>query len=153
MILLAVILVIAGAILYGKISPSPKITVSPTITQTSSPTLTPSLTIREESQIIVTNPLPNQVVSNPMQISGKAPGNWFFEGVAPAKLADSNGTTIATGQIKAQGDWQTTNQVPFTGELSFDKPKTSTGILILQNDNPSGNLETSQKVEILIRFR
>lgn len=154
MVLLAVVLVIAGVIFYGqKIKPfiNSQTNISPTVTNIPTPTISPIF--EEERVITITNPEPNQVIKSPLEISGKAPGNWFFEGQAPVKLTDENGKTIAEGQIKTQDDWMTTNLVPFIGKLTFEKPKTDTGILVLQNDNPSGNPETSQKVEILIRFR
>lgn len=107
---------------------------------------------RLANEITVTNLKPNQTITSPLQISGQAPGSWFFEAQAPVKLVDSKGEIIASGQIKAQGNWQTTNLVPFFGTLVFDKPADSAGQLILEKDNPSGLPENSEQITIPVRF-
>lgn len=105
------------------------------------------------NEITVTNPRPNQTITSPLQISGQAPGSWFFEAQAPVKLVDSEGKILATGQIKTQGDWQTTDLVPFSGKLTFSQPSISNGQLILEKDNPSGNPINDEQTSIQVRFR
>ena len=106
-----------------------------------------------DDTIVVDAPLPQSVASSPLAISGRARGSWFFEASAPVSLQDASGTTIAIGHLTAQGDWMTTNYVPFTATLTFTKLATSTvGTLIFKNDNPSGDPAKDKVLEIPVRF-
>ena len=59
---------------------------------------------------------------------------------------------IAASPAQAQGDWMTDNFVPFKVQIEFKKPDTSTGVLVLEKDNPSGLPENAGKIEIPINF-
>lgn len=127
-----------------------------TIFITPSPTIAPPPEPRSPSPqnlIIISNPIPNQLISSPLVIQGRARGNWFFEATAPVKLIDAAGRNLATGFITAQGDWMTTEFVSFSGELPFATPPTATGQLIMEKNNPSGLPENDQQVVIPVRFR
>ncbi len=102
--------------------------------------------------ITVNAPLPNSVVTSPLTISGKARGSWFFEASAPVELRDSTGNVIGRGIITAQGDWQTSEYVPFTAKMTYTKTATKTGTLILRNDNPSGDPARQKTLEIPVTF-
>jgi hypothetical protein len=103
-------------------------------------------------QIKVTKPQPNQVVESPLIIEGEARGSWFFEGVFPIMLLDSNGNAIARHFAQVQGEWMTEDFVQFKAQIEFEKPATTTGTLILEKDNPSGLPENDAKIEIPVRF-
>ncbi len=103
--------------------------------------------------IVVEAPLADALVTSPITISGKARGNWYFEASAPVELRDTNGTIIAQGHIEAQGDWMTSEYVPFTATLTFTSPAAKTGLLILKNDNPSGDPTREKQLVIPVRFR
>ena len=86
-------------------------------------------------------------------ISGNARGRWYFEASAPVELQDAQGNVIAQGHITAQGDWMTEDFVPFTATLTFTKqPAGSTGTLVLQNDNPSGDPARGFELDIPVKF-
>ena len=102
--------------------------------------------------ISVTSPKSNDMVSSPLKIEGKANGSWFFEAVFPVKLIDANRKVLAQGAAQTHDDWMTNDLVSFSAELSFATPETSTGTLILQNDNPSGLLENQKTLEIPVKF-
>ncbi|MEN9920891.1 MAG: hypothetical protein RL538_784 [Candidatus Parcubacteria bacterium] len=109
--------------------------------------------------IRVTSPFPMGVVTNPLTISGEARGNWFFEASAPVSLVDWDGRIIAEGIITAQGEWMTTDFVPFTGELTFvspyeegDQDFMKRGALIFKKDNPSGLPENDDYLEFTVWF-
>ncbi len=102
--------------------------------------------------VVVNSPLPGTTVRSPLVISGKARGPWYFEGSAPIFLLDASGTVVASGHITAQGEWTTTDFVPFTVTLTFTTPTTTTGTLILKNDNPSGDPTKDKRIEIPVRF-
>lgn len=113
---------------------------------------TPSLPFVSE-HVIVTSPIPNALVSSPLQIDGQAKGTWFFEASFPVVIMDGNGKVIGTGYAQAQDEWMTTDFVPFRSVMTFTPPETETGTLILQKDNPSGLPEFDDSVSIPIRFR
>lgn len=97
-------------------------------------------------------PLPNETVKSPLLVSGIARGVWFFEGSFPVRLFDDEGREIAAGIARAEGEWMTTEFVPFRATLNFEKPSTETGELVLEKDNPSGLPEHDDKLVIPIKF-
>lgn len=101
--------------------------------------------------IQVTSPQPNQLITNPLTITGKARGTWFFEASFPVALVDWDGKIIAQGVAQAQSDWMTSEFVPFTATLSFkaeEKAYSNKGALILKKDNPSGLPVNDDALEI-----
>jgi len=113
---------------------------SPTPT---SPTVSPPADLIE-----IFSPQPNGVVKNPLILEGKARGVWYFEASAPVKLLDGQGNELAVGNIQAIGDWMTEDFVPFQGELKFSASATSSGVLVFNNDNPSGLPENSKEFRV-----
>jgi|SRR3989344_2360195 len=103
--------------------------------------------------IRVTMPLPNALVLSPLAIRGEARGNWYFEASFPVRLFDGNGQELAVQPAQAQGEWMTAEYVPFEVILTFTKPETSTGTLVLEKDNPSGLPEYADEFRIPVRFR
>lgn len=57
--------------------------------------------------VSVTTPQANTTVSNPLVITGMAPGYWFFEATAPIMLTNWDGLIIAEGYITATEDRMT----------------------------------------------
>ena len=123
--------------------------------QKSSTSIDETETTSKESvldQIKVTKPEPNQIVESPIIIEGEARGSWFFEGVFPIMLLDSNGNAIARHFAQAQDECMTEDFVPFKAQIEFEKPAADTGVLVLEKDNPSGLSENDAKIEIPVRF-
>ncbi len=92
-------------------------------------------------------------LKSPIKISGRAPGNWFFEAVAPAVLVDWDGRIIGQSYITAEGDWMTTDLVNFSGEIEYTLPAniySKKGALILRRNNPSDLPENDAALEIPI---
>ena len=111
-----------------------------------------ALLISEQSATTVSDmptifsPLDNQTVTSPIHISGKVIGTWFFEGSFPIQLIDSNGNVIAVAIAQTSGDWATTSVIDFSATLIYPKATTTERALImLKNDNPSGNPELDRK--------
>jgi hypothetical protein len=104
--------------------------------------------------IRITAPRPNGVITSPLKITGEARGNWFFEASFPIVVTDWNGLILGEGYATAQGEWMTTEFVPFTATLKFKNPNSNNknGTLILKKDNPSGLLEHDDALEIPIVF-
>ena len=106
----------------------------------------------EKAELIqLETPRPNQTVRSPLLVKGRARGNWFFEASFPVVIVDWDGRIIGQGIAQAQGEWMTTEFVPFEAMLTFtaDPQAYSTrGSLILQKDNPSGLPEYDDALEI-----
>lgn len=95
----------------------------------------------------------NSKISSPLVVTGEARGNWFFEASFPVVLTNWDGLIIAEGIAKADGDWMTTDFVPFKATLSFSRPDYGdNGFLILKKDNPSGLSQFDDALEIPIIF-
>lgn len=105
----------------------------------------------QNENINLAQPLPGTKIQSPVEISGTARGSWFFEADAPVMVVDWDGRIIGEGFISAEGDWMTTDFVPFSGTVSFtvDSERYSDrGTLILQQANPSGLPENDAAIEI-----
>lgn len=115
-------------------------------------------TLEKTNLIRLTTPLPNAVVTSPLTVTGEARGNWFFEASFPVFLTDWDGKIIAQGIAQAEGDWMTTEFVPFHANLTFTTADVSgqysdRGTLILKKDNPSGLPEHDDALEIPVRLK
>lgn len=106
----------------------------------------------KDDLLMVDFPLPGDAVSSPLTVFGSARGAWYFEASFPVKIYDSNGKLLGSVAAQAQGDWMTAEYVPFTARLTFATPSTSTGVLVLQKDNPSGLPEYANELRIPIQF-
>lgn len=104
------------------------------------------------NQIMVSNPRPNQVVISPLDISGEAVGNWFWEATFKVSLVDQNGKGLGVGFLTSKGEWMTEEFVPFSGTLNFEKPSSSKGKLIFEKANPSGLPENSATLTVPVLF-
>lgn len=121
-------------------------------TSSSAATVSSSSATAASENIQVTAPHAGTLVSSPLTVTGQAKGTWYFEASFPVRLLDGNGNEIAITPAQAQGDWMTTDFVPFVATLSFTKPATPTGTLILENDNPSGDPSRAMQIAIPVRF-
>lgn len=121
-------------------------------TSSSSAAVSSSSATAASENIQVTAPHADTLVSSPLTVTGQAKGTWYFEASFPVRLLDGNGNEIAITPAQAQGDWMTEDFVPFVATLSFAKPTTPTGTLILENDNPSGDPARAMQIAIPVRF-
>lgn len=103
---------------------------------------------KHSDEILVTMPQLNQTVNSPLIVEGQARGNWFFEASFPIELIDDQGKILGQSNVQAQSDWMTENFVPFKGEINYQAAATTTGKLVLKNDNPSGLPQNDKKIEI-----
>lgn len=106
----------------------------------------------ETDTVRVTAPLPESVVGSPLTVTGQARGTWYFEASFPVTVRDANDQLLGTGVAQAQGDWMTTEFVPFQATVNFSASSTPTGFVVLHKDNPSGLPENDAQVRIPIRF-
>jgi hypothetical protein len=105
--------------------------------------------------IVVDSPKLNATVKSPITISGKARGYWFFEASFPVEVVDWDGKIIGSGIAQAQGEWMTEGFVPFTATINYTLPNniySKKGAIILKKDNPSGEPQNDDALEIPIVF-
>jgi hypothetical protein len=103
-------------------------------------------------QVRVDSPVSGQAVSSPLQVRGSARGGWYHEATFPVTLLDGNGQRLAQSYATAQGEWMTSNWVPFTASIAFPAPATATGTLVVENANASGDPARALSVRIPVRF-
>jgi hypothetical protein len=101
--------------------------------------------------ISVSSPQPNATVSSPLTVTGEARGTWYFEASFPVRVLDANGNVLAAVPAQAQGDWMTTDFVPFTATLTFNAT-TATGTIVFEKDNPSDLPENAASVIVPVQF-
>lgn len=109
-------------------------------------------TSENDDSIILTTPKEGSLIESPLTIIGRARGNWFFEGVLPINIVDSNGKILASFTAKTLEDWMTTDYVEFSGQASF-VPTTDNGKIIFEKDNPSDLPENGGVYEVSVRFK
>ncbi|HTM68231.1 MAG TPA: Gmad2 immunoglobulin-like domain-containing protein [Candidatus Binatia bacterium] len=155
LVIIAVTLVAAAVVAaLALLMTQPAAPPAPPVSQ--QPVPTPAEPPRDASHddlIRVTYPQPGDEVASPLVVTGEARGNWYFEATFPVKLLDANGNEVVAFHAQAQGDWMTTEFVPFTATLEFEHPPaTPTGTLVLMKDNPSGDPARDDSISIPVRF-
>jgi hypothetical protein len=100
----------------------------------------PKDAIDEQDLIVLDSPSPSQIQARKISVSGRARGNWFFEGSFPATITDEDGNELAKASIRAQSDWMTEDMVPFFGEISIPDGMVAPSLILLHlsADDPSG---------------
>lgn len=103
--------------------------------------------------IVAAEPSVGATITSPLNITGQARGNWYFEASFPIELQDKDGKVLAQHYAEAEGEWMTTEFVPFTATLTFPpQQKGTTGTLMLRKDNPSGLAENEDALVIPVVF-
>ncbi|HEU4677682.1 MAG TPA: Gmad2 immunoglobulin-like domain-containing protein [Candidatus Paceibacterota bacterium] len=105
--------------------------------------------------VIIDAPRPNATVTSPVTVTGKARGNWYFEGSFPIVVVNWDGLIIGQGVAHADGEWMTTDYVPFSASISYalaSETPYARGSIILKKDNPSGLPENDDSREIPVTF-
>jgi hypothetical protein len=90
-----------------------------------------------EDLIKVELPFPGAVTGKEFSVIGEARGNWFFEASFPIDLLDKDGNILVQTYATAEGDWMTTDFVPFRGEVKAPIEYIGPATLVLKKDNPS----------------
>jgi hypothetical protein len=149
------VIVLVVFIWIGLSNRPPIMSASPSPIASSVPSFVPSpvASVHPYDDLIVVDvPQDGAVVASPLTITGKARGSWYFEASFPVRLLDSKGQVVAEGHAQAQGEWMTSEFVPFIAKLEFIKPSSERGTLVLENDNPSGDPKNAKKIEVPVKF-
>lgn len=104
--------------------------------------------------ILVISPQPNEIVASPeILITGEASG-WYFEGSFGITLESPNATVLAQVPATAQGNWMTTDFVPFEATIDLSSISyTGPATLVLNKANPSGLPQNDASISILIMIQ
>ncbi len=149
-IMLVIIILLAWMLLATPASgrvPGIVATTSPATTATAPATTYPAPL---SAQVSLSSPQPNATVSHTFNVSGRAPGPWYFEAQFPIQVRDSNDNIVGRTTGQAQGNWQTDALVPFNATITVDASFQGTATLILLKDNPSGLPQNDDSVTIPI---
>jgi hypothetical protein len=103
-------------------------------------------------EIVVDVPKLGDKISSPLVVTGRARGPWYFEASAPVMVIDTTGKVLGQGFVEAQGEWMTTEFVPFKGTIRFDSTNSEGGAVIFMNDNPSGDESRSKYLAVPVFF-
>jgi hypothetical protein len=102
--------------------------------------------------IVVDSPAVSAAVSESFLATGKARGQWFFEGSFPVKVIAANGDVLGSGIAKALGDWMSIGFVPFTASVDFKSRGNIDGVVRFVKDNPSGEPSLDAHLDVPVRF-
>lgn len=110
--------------------------------------------LEKRDLIQATYPRPGNKVTSPLVATGEARGNWFFEASFPVSVLSAEGEVVGQGYAEAQGEWMTTEFVPFKSiSIEFTpQPAGSAGTVVLHKDNPSGLPEHDDSLVIPVVF-
>ncbi|MDD4382006.1 MAG: GerMN domain-containing protein [Candidatus Dojkabacteria bacterium] len=98
-------------------------------------------------------PLPNDELDCDFEIEGSISGTWFFEGSAPVKLINSNGTEILSFNITVEGDWMEEDMVTFKASVECTEKCDGGAKLVFLKNNPSDSTENDDSFEIPVSFK
>ncbi|OGC69561.1 hypothetical protein A2415_03230 [candidate division WWE3 bacterium RIFOXYC1_FULL_39_7] len=110
------------------------------------------LPAEETPEIIVDTPKPNDVVTSPLVVKGRARGTWYFEAEFPITLYYGVKDSSVTVNAFALGEWMTEDYVDFEVVINFPVPPENDGLLVLNKNNPSDLREQDKSLSIPLRF-
>ena len=105
------------------------------------------------AMIRVGAPDPGETVGSPIQASGEARGNWFFEASFPIEVRGNDGSVLGTGYAQAEGEWMTTDFVPWKATVTFNPQGRTEGVVRFMKDNPSGLPEHDAHIDVPVKFK
>lgn len=108
-------------------------------------------TLEKSDLIRLTSPQPGEKITMPLVIEGEARGQWYFEANFPVTLRMANNEEIIT-YATADGDWMTTDFVPFSVTIDTKIPSSGQAFLILRKANASGLPENDDALIIPVRL-
>ncbi|RYY99195.1 MAG: hypothetical protein EOO11_05775 [Chitinophagaceae bacterium] len=116
--------------------------------QTAGPSQPPKKAVLPDTSglIGITQPQAGDTLSGAVLVTGSARGPWYFEAEFPVRLVNSAGRVIAQAPAHAEGDWMTSNRVPFRAQLPVPRGAAGNARLILEKANPSGMPERADSI-------
>ncbi|MBX4195439.1 Gmad2 immunoglobulin-like domain-containing protein [Candidatus Parcubacteria bacterium] len=103
--------------------------------------------------IVIDTPKVGDKIGSPLTVKGRARGGWYFEASAPVMVIDTSGKVLGQGFVTAEGEWMTSDFVPFSGTVRFSGATTNAGAVVFMNDNPSGDPERQKFWAVPVIFK
>lgn len=97
--------------------------------------------------VVIDAPKPGATVGTSFTVVGKARG-WYFEGSFPLRVLSEQGSLLKEMPVQADGDWMTSEFVPFSETVTLPPGTKGKVMLELHNDNPSGLPENDASITI-----
>jgi len=88
-----------------------------------------------------------------VQVTGVAPGTWYFEANIRVAVEDTSGNTLGESGGMAKDEWMTVEDVEFSATIEYLKSSTRNGFIVVRNDNPSGLPENEKVAKFPIIFK
>ena len=135
------ILLLGAVLAFGACSPQPA---------TETPAETAAVAETTVELATVTTPASGAIVTSPLQVSGVAPANWFFENQFPVRLLDASGAEITMAPAHPRVSWTDPGPKEYDAELTF----TATGpaVLVLEEDMPGeGNEPRQVRIPVVLQ--
>ncbi len=114
--------------------------------------VTPQEKVAEKVNIIVDYPQPNDIVTSPLVVKGKARGGWWFEANFPIVLYYGVQDEFVETYVSTDKEWMTDEFIDFEVTIEFPEPYAKDGTLELQKSNPSDIKELNDSLIIPVRF-
>ncbi len=150
---IGLVILVAAALLYTGAGQFTAGVTEPTEIPSQAQSQAPALTTNGAlSQQITLDAPATQQVGKKFAVSGKAPGPWYFEASFPIFVTDAQDNKIATSYGQAQGDWMTTELVPFTAQIDVGA-YTGPATVHLLRDNPSGMPENDDSASFQVMIQ
>lgn len=105
--------------------------------------------------LVVLSPKENEEVSSTFKITGYVNGDgWIgFEGQVGTVQLVVDGVVLTKVPLIAKGDWMTTSPVDFEANLEFQIIGDKIGMLIFENENPSGMPEKDKEFTLPVKIK
>ncbi|MEA1929347.1 MAG: GerMN domain-containing protein [Patescibacteria group bacterium] len=114
-----------------------------------------AISIDETTELVVSQPLADDVIESPLTVEGQALGSWFFEGQFALTLIDGEGEvlgeTLVLASLGADNEMGPEAMVPFDTIMLFGETEAGTGHLIFEPANPERG-EDQLFVKLPVRF-
>ncbi len=93
--------------------------------------------VQLQEVIEVKEPKVNAEVSSPFKLTGAAVGDWYANNVLNVKLVDINDNVMMNKLVRAIGDTNTQDKIPFAAAIEYDASESAIAKLIIERTNPS----------------
>jgi hypothetical protein len=92
---------------------------------------------------------PNETISGVYKLTGKAQG-YMFEGSFPIDIITPTNEKVwqGIGEMNGQGNWMTTEPVPFHANINTTKLPNGLYTLVLKQDDPSGENKNLKQLSV-----
>ncbi|MEI7777052.1 MAG: Gmad2 immunoglobulin-like domain-containing protein [bacterium] len=144
-----------GVIYFQDLSDASSTIASSTASSTQDVLATSTFSYKD--QVFLTDLSKKQLIQSPLHVEGRASGSWYFEASFPIKIISAKGSILGQGLAQATEDWMSTSSVPFSADITFVVPSSSstsstTGYVVFSKDNPSGLPANSDSFKVPVVF-